>query len=159
MAHVAFSSWAAGVRNGRTETPLLSAIMNPESTRCGASASGGSVRENLGEAEFEARYRALRAQYLSDLPQRRNAVASLWDASLQDASSSAWCELHTLAHRLSGSAPCYGLDEVGEAAQELDRLLSTKPPCREPAMLRSPVAQLLVRLDAAIASTIVADPA
>lgn len=111
----------------------------------------------MGEAEFEARYRALREQYLSDLPQRRNAVASLWDASLQDVSSPAWCELHTLAHRLSGSAPCYGLDEIGEAAQELDRLLSTRPPCREPAMLRPPVAQLLGRLDAAIASTVATD--
>lgn len=115
---------------------------------------GGSVREHLGEAEFEARYRALRAQYLSDLPQRRRAVASLWDASLQDVASPAWCELHTLTHRLAGSAPCYGLDEVGEAAQELDRLLSSKPPCREPAMLRPPIAQLLDRLDAAITAEV-----
>ncbi|MBS0431675.1 MAG: Hpt domain-containing protein [Proteobacteria bacterium] len=110
----------------------------------------------LGDVEFDARYRALRVQYLSDLPQRRGAVASLWASSKRDAASPAWQELHVLAHRLSGSAPCYGLDAVGEAALELDRLLSARPPCRDPAMLQPPVVQLLDRLDAAIvADTVV----
>lgn len=107
--------------------------------------------DDLAEAEFDARYRLLQSQYLCELPQRRKAVASLWAASMRDAASPAWQELHALAHRLSGSAPCYGLDAVGEAAQEVDRLLSAKPPCRDVHMLRPPLSRLLNLLDAAIA--------
>jgi HPt (histidine-containing phosphotransfer) domain-containing protein len=111
------------------------------------------VGDDLAEAEFDARYRLLQSQYLSELPQRRKAVAALWAASMRDAASPAWRELHSLAHRLSGSAPCYGLDAVGEAAQEVDRLLSAKPPCRELPVLRPAVSRLLNLLDAAIAAS------
>ncbi|HJU08395.1 MAG TPA: Hpt domain-containing protein [Rhodanobacteraceae bacterium] len=109
--------------------------------------------DDLAEAEFDARYRLLQSQYLSELPQRRKAVAASWAASMRDAASPAWRELHSLAHRLSGSAPCYGLDAVGEAAQEVDRLLSAKPPCRELPVLRPVVSRLLNLLDAAIAAS------
>ncbi len=121
--------------------------------RIEVSARGQAVGDDLAQAEFDARYRLLQSQYLSDLPQRRKAVASLWAASMKDAASPAWPELHSLAHRLSGSAPCYGLDAVGEAAQEVDRLLSAKPQCRELSVLRPPVSRLLNLLDAAIAAS------
>ena len=107
--------------------------------------------DDLDDIEFEKRFRSLRAQYLAELPTRREALASLWAASRHDVASSAWHELQTLAHRLSGSAPCYGLDAMGEAAQELDRLLSGKPPCREQKLVHPSVAQLLALMDAAIA--------
>jgi|SRR5579885_3006590 len=113
---------------------------------------GKAVGNDLGNADFDARYRWLRAHYLSELPQRREAVSSLWADAMRDPTSPAWHELHALAHRLSGSAPCYGLDAIGETAQELDRLFSAKPPCREVFVLRPTVLRLLERLDAAIAA-------
>lgn len=100
------------------------------------------------EQEYEARLAALREQYFAALPQRRADIAEHWRACATDAASPAWRELHTQAHRLAGSAPCYGLDGIGEAAQQLDRLLSGKPPCRDPATLAPLVAQLLGALDA-----------
>jgi hypothetical protein len=53
---------------------------------------------------------------------------------------------------LSGSAPCYGLEAIGNLARSLDRLLSAKPPCRERAVAGGAVAELSAALDAAIDS-------
>jgi len=100
------------------------------------------------DLDFQARYDALRAAYLAALPQRRSDAAEHWRLCEQDAQSPAWRDLHTLAHRLSGSAPCYGLDEVGIAAQKLDRLLSGKPPCRDMGKLTPLIERLLTALDA-----------
>jgi len=107
---------------------------------------------DLGEAEFESRYRALRAEYLGALPACRGAVAAHWQACAQDAASEGWRQLHSLAHKLSGSAPCYGLEEVGEVAHEIDRLLSAKPPCRDRGQLAPLLSRLLSALDSAIAA-------
>ena len=60
-----------------------------------------------------------------------------------------WLRLRDVAHRLSGSAPCYGLDAVGDAARELDRLLSGRAPCRERALAMIAVTSLTSVLDAA----------
>lgn len=113
------------------------------------------MADDLDEQTFQARYNALRDEYLAALPQRRAAIAELWRGCAQDdgssALTSAWQELHTLVHRLSGSAPCYGLDEVGGAAQQLDRLLSGKSPCHNTHTLDPLIAQLLAALDAATA--------
>ena len=107
---------------------------------------------DLGESEFEARYRALQSEYMAALPQRREILAAHWRACVHDAASGEWRELHSLAHKLSGSAPCYGLDEVGEAAHEIDRMLSAKPPCRDANAIASLIMRLLAALDAAIAA-------
>lgn len=104
------------------------------------------------EQEYEARFAALRAQYFAALPQRRADIAEHWRGCAADAASPAWAAIHTQAHRLAGSAPCYGLDGVGEAAQRLDRMLSGKPPCRDAAALAPLVTRLLDALDAAIAA-------
>jgi len=104
------------------------------------------------DLDFEARYEALRVAYLAALPQRRTDAVEHWRACMHDAQSPAWRELHTLVHRLSGSAPCYGLEEVGATAQKLDRMLSGKPPCRDVAALAPWVDCLLAALDAALAT-------
>ncbi|MEO6967558.1 MAG: Hpt domain-containing protein [Rhodanobacteraceae bacterium] len=108
--------------------------------------SGVVVGGNL-EQEYDARIKALREQYLAALPQRRADIAEHWCACAMDTASPAWRELQSHAHRLAGSAPCYGLDEVGEIAQRLDRLLSGKSPCRDAAVLAPLVARLLDALD------------
>jgi hypothetical protein len=108
----------------------------------------GEVGNTPEDLDFEARYEALRVAYLAGLPQRRAEAAEHWRACMQDAESPAWRELHTLVHRLSGSAPCYGLEEIGVAAQKLDRMLSGKAPCHDVAALSPWVDCLLAALDA-----------
>lgn len=106
-----------------------------------------------GEVEFQAQVEALRRHFLQSLPERRAALAAAWRDCVDVGGESAWQCLRDVAHRLSGSAPCYGLDVVGELARSLDRLLSGKPPCRERAVLAGAVAELSAALDAAIESS------
>lgn len=107
------------------------------------------MQSDLDELTFQARYDALHQEYLAALPQRRNSVAETWALCTDDAQSPAWCELQALAHRLSGSAPCYGLEAIGVAAHRIDRRLSSKVPCRDAVTLEPMVAALLAALDAA----------
>jgi HPt (histidine-containing phosphotransfer) domain-containing protein len=108
----------------------------------------GKVGNTPEDLDFEARYEALRTAYLAAMPQRRVDAAELWRACMDDAQSPAWRELHTLVHRLSGSAPCYGLEEIGAAAQKLDRMLSGKSPCHDVAALSPWMDCLFSALDA-----------
>jgi hypothetical protein len=108
----------------------------------------GKVGNTPEDLDFEARYEALRTAYLAAMPQRRADAAGLWRACMEDAQSPAWRELHTLVHRLSGSAPCYGLEEIGTAAQKLDRMLSGKSPCHDVAALSPWMDCLFSALDA-----------
>lgn len=101
------------------------------------------------DLDFEARYEALRSAYFAALPQRRADAAELWRACMEDAQSRSWDDLHTLVHRLSGSAPCYGLEEIGVTAQKLDRMLSGKPPTRDIAALAPWMDSLLSALASA----------
>ncbi len=110
------------------------------------------VGENL-EQEYDARFAALREQYFAALPQRRADIAKHWSVCATDTASPAWAAVQSQAHRLSGSAPCYGLDEIGNIAQRLDRLLSGKPPCCDAAVLAPLVSRLLDALDEAIVTT------
>ncbi|HET9834925.1 MAG TPA: Hpt domain-containing protein [Rhodanobacteraceae bacterium] len=105
------------------------------------------------DLDFEARYEALRSAYFAALPQRRADAAEFWRACMEDAQSQAWDDLHTLVHRLSGSAPCYGLEEIGVIAQKLDRMLSGKPPSRDIAALAPWMDSLLSALDSMSATT------
>jgi HPt (histidine-containing phosphotransfer) domain-containing protein len=112
----------------------------------------GEVGNTSDDLDFEARYEALRTAYFAALPQRRAEAAEYWRACMQDVQAPAWRELHTLVHRLSGSAPCYGLDEIGLAAQKLDRMLSGKPPSRDVAALAPWLDCLLAAMDAVLAA-------
>lgn len=104
------------------------------------------------ELEFEAQIEALRRHFLAGLPERRGTLAAAWRECADAGDEPPWQQLRDVTHKLAGSAPCYGLEAVGEAARALDRLLSGKPPCRERAAAGIAVAELSAALDAAIGS-------
>ena len=106
-----------------------------------------------GEVEFQAQVEALRRHFLQSLPERRAALAAAWCDCADAGEEAAWQRLRDVAHRLSGSAPCYGLVAVGELARSLDKLLSGKSPCRERAVAAGAVAELSAALGDAIESS------
>jgi HPt (histidine-containing phosphotransfer) domain-containing protein len=108
------------------------------------------VESDPREAEFQAQIEALRRHFIEELPGRRAALASAWSGCADGGDEAPWLRLRDVAHKLSGSAPCYGLDAVGDAARELDRQLSGRAPSRERAAVMSTVASLTAVLDAAI---------
>lgn len=105
-----------------------------------------------GEVEFQAQVEALRRHFLRELPERGAALVSAWDGCEDAGDEAPWLRLRDITHRLSGSAPCYGLDAVGGTARELDRLLSGRNPCRERARVAGAVARLQAALNVAIAA-------
>ena len=65
-----------------------------------------------------------RRKYQDSLPQKKAAIEVGWEAL----ETGGWTDAQfgrfkTEIHRLAGSAGSYGLDELGAAAMELDRLL------------------------------------
>jgi hypothetical protein len=106
-----------------------------------------------GEAEFQAQIEVLRRHFMQELPGRRAALAVAWGECTDGGDEAPWLRLREVGHKLSGSAPCYGLDAVGDAARDLDRLLSGRAPCRERAAATAAVAALTAVLDAAILAT------
>jgi HPt (histidine-containing phosphotransfer) domain-containing protein len=104
------------------------------------------------EAEFQAQFEALRRHFLQELPERRAALVSAWNDCADGGGETPWVHLRDVAHKLSGSAPNYGLDAVGDIARGLDKLLSGRTPCRTRAAAEGVVAQLVTALDAAIAA-------
>jgi HPt (histidine-containing phosphotransfer) domain-containing protein len=67
----------------------------------------------------------LRQRYAQSLPQKGRDIARQWqacDAAPQD--RRALVELHQQVHRLSGSAPAYGFDELGALAQPIDAAIA-----------------------------------
>lgn len=105
------------------------------------------------EAEFEAQIEALRRHFVSELPERREALVAAWVDCADGGDEVPWLRLRDVAHKLSGSAPCYGLDEVGDAGRRLDKSLSGRAPCRERNVVADLVAELTVALDQAIAAS------
>jgi HPt (histidine-containing phosphotransfer) domain-containing protein len=105
------------------------------------------------EAEFQAQFEALRRHFMQELPERRAALVSAWGDCADRDEEAPWLRLRDVAHKLSGSAPNYGLDAVGDIARALDRLLSGRTPCRTRGAAEGVVAQLLAALDEAIAVT------
>ncbi len=103
---------------------------------------------DFADAAFEAQIEALRQHFLQGMPERRSALADAWDGCVDDGDEQAWLRLRDVAHKLSGSAPCYGLETVGEAARDLDKLLSGRSPCRRRAQVQVAVARLQALLDA-----------
>ncbi|HET7611310.1 MAG TPA: Hpt domain-containing protein [Rhodanobacteraceae bacterium] len=104
------------------------------------------------EVEFQAQLETLRRHFVDGLPERRAALAAAWRDCADGGDEAPWERLRDVAHKLSGSAPCYGLDRLGEVARGLDRQLSGRAPCRRRAPLAMSVAQLLAALEAAVAS-------
>lgn len=104
------------------------------------------------EAEFQAQIEALRRHFMQELPGRRAALASAWIECMDGGEEAPWLRLRDVAHKLSGSAPCHGLDAVGDAARALDRLLSGRAPCRARDVAAAAVTSLTTVLDLAIAA-------
>ena len=103
---------------------------------------------DFADAAFQAQIEELRRHYLQGMPERRLALIEAWRECEDGGNEQAWLRLRDVAHKMSGSAPCYGLDAVGEAARELDKLLSGRAPCRTRAQAEVPVARLRALLDA-----------
>lgn len=104
------------------------------------------------EVEFQAQFEALRRHFMQELPDRRAALVSAWDGCADGGDEAPWLRLRDVAHKLSGSAPNYGLDVVGDVARGLDRLLSGRTPCRERTAANAVVGELTAALDEAIAA-------
>lgn len=67
----------------------------------------------------------LRLRYLRSLPQKSVDIRAQWDLLRQRPHERALLvELHQQVHRLSGSAPAYGFDDIGALARPLDQRLS-----------------------------------
>lgn len=102
------------------------------------------------QAEFDAQVAALCRRFLDGLPARRVALADAWRDCADGGDETPWQCLREVAHNLSGSAPCYGLEAMGQAARNLDLLLSGHSPCRTRAIANPLVVRLQSALDAAI---------
>jgi len=71
------------------------------------------------------RMEELRQRYAQSLPQKGNDIDRAWQAfAAAPDDRRALAELHTLVHRLSGSAPAYGFDALGAIAQPIDATLA-----------------------------------
>jgi hypothetical protein len=66
----------------------------------------------------------LRQRYAQSLPQKGRDLERLWQAFAATPERRALTELHQQVHRLSGSAPAYGFDDVGALAQPIDATIS-----------------------------------
>lgn len=102
------------------------------------------------DAEFEAQVGALRRHFLAGLPARRDALSAAWADCLAGIGEASWLALRDSAHRLAGSAACYGLEMLGGQARELDRLLSGAAPCRDADLAAPAVERVLAEVDRAI---------
>ncbi|TAN02548.1 MAG: hypothetical protein EPN36_16475 [Rhodanobacteraceae bacterium] len=104
------------------------------------------------DAAFQAQIEALRVHFVKGLPERRALLENAWRGCADHGDEAPWLGLRDVAHKLSGSAPCYGLDALGEAGRDLDKKLSGRAPCRERGLVEPLVTRLATLLDAAIAA-------
>lgn len=72
----------------------------------------------------QQRLAELRTRYERSLPDKRAAVERAWHAFLASPDERGALVLHSIAHRLAGSASPYGYDAIGAAAQSLDGMIS-----------------------------------
>lgn len=101
----------------------------------------------------------LRLRYLNSLAQKAQDLSRQWQRLSANAQErSLLAELHQQVHRLAGSAPAYGFDEIGALARPVDvRLaewLRSDDPGRDSAealtaQLEAPVASLIRALQQA----------
>lgn len=119
-------------------------------------ARGGARHVTASDVNFEdpaflAQLAALRVRYVAGLPARKAALDEAWCACTDAGDEASWQRLRDVAHNLSGSAAGYGFDALGDAARDLDRLLSGRERRRTRGSVGAGVAQLAILLDAAIA--------
>ena len=71
------------------------------------------------------RYEELKERYALALPQKAVDIEAAWIAFCADPADAPkrGC-LHQAVHRLSGSAPAYGFEDIGAAAQGVDAVFS-----------------------------------
>jgi len=72
----------------------------------------------------QQRLAELRTRYERSLPDKRATVERAWHAFLASPDERGALALHSIAHRLAGSASPYGYDAIGAAAQSLDGMIS-----------------------------------
>lgn len=66
------------------------------------------------------------AKYMGSLPKKRTRISRCWSAiGRQGCTPELFDKLKTEMHRLSGSAPSYGLEALGQVAHKLDLLLTS----------------------------------
>jgi HPt (histidine-containing phosphotransfer) domain-containing protein len=71
------------------------------------------------------RFEELQERYAQALPQKAEELAAAWTAFSDDPADPAKrSALHLAVHRLSGSAPAYGFDQLGAVAQRVDTVFS-----------------------------------
>ena len=67
------------------------------------------------------RFEELKARYARSLPQKATELAAAWQQFAADPhDAEARRTLHLCVHRLSGSAPAFGFEDVGDVAQVVD---------------------------------------
>lgn len=98
---------------------------------------------------------ALRERYATALTDKRSTLLAQWRAwRASEGGLTHLRELRMQAHRLAGSAGCYGYALVGERANHLDTLAGEaldRPEALEQPQLDQAVTALLAALDSAIA--------
>jgi HPt (histidine-containing phosphotransfer) domain-containing protein len=83
-------------------------------------------------------------KYLNSLPSKRARISSCWNLIQNEGwSYELLNDLRTEVHRLSGSAGSYGLNSLGAAAQNLDRMLALET---EMSSLTSSISELIEQL-------------
>lgn len=122
----------------------------------GMYAWGGAGHVTASDVDFEdpaflAQLAALRVRYVAGLPARKAALDEAWGGCTDPGGEASWQRLRDVAHNLSGSAAGYGFDALGDAARDLDRLLSGRGRRRSRGNVEAGVARLARLLDAAIA--------
>lgn len=71
------------------------------------------------------RFEELKERYALSLPQKTAELDAAWQRFAEAPhDAEARRALHQCVHRLSGSAPAFGLEEVGDAAQAVDSVFS-----------------------------------
>lgn len=106
-----------------------------------------ATEPDVRQDEFEAQLALLRLQFLAGLPARRAALLAAWAECADGGEEAPWRRLRDIAHKLSGSAPCYGLAAIGSMARELDQQLSGRNRCRERIFADARVERLIAALD------------
>ena len=101
------------------------------------------------------RFEDLKRRYAQALPRKAQEIAQLWAAfraAPEDAAARG--ALHQGVHRLSGSAPAYGFDEIGAAAQRADARLSDWS--STPEFARAGIGEVASALEPAMAALLAA---
>src|SRR5262249_4722334 len=77
----------------------------------------------MPDRDADRQLERLRQAYRPQLPARPEQIRSAWAAVRAGGGTEALRTLHRLAHKLAGSAACYGFTDVGERAAAVERHL------------------------------------